>query len=484
VTDRYCLAAAICAVVLVLAGCGREEPRDPAEQAKQPPVLASASWPNVLLITLDAVRADHLHCYGYARETSPRIDQLAAEGARFEAAISAAPWSLPTHASIFTSLIASIHGCQDSRHRLPKPHLTLAERLKTTDFATAGFVSSPYLDPVFGLSQGFETYVDCGAAPAGPDASAPDEATSPRVVAAAREWLQNNTRRPFFMFVNFWDAHFDYTPPPPFDTRFDPDYEGNLTGVGFLTNPRVHPDMPEEDLDHLIALYDGEIAWVDQHVGALLDAFLAAGLLDSTIVILTSSHGTAFFEHDHKGHRNSLFDEVIRVPLVIRAPGRVPRGQRYPQQVRSIDLFPTVTDLLRIPAPDLMGRSLAPLFVGETIDVRGKETAVSELALPGQTLAAYRQPDRKTIFNVEINRGAVYDLAADPGELAALTDPESPTFRAARADTYWSRNVFAREFEDRYREPPGLAELPEQVLKRLDALGYVNGEPPVEPPAP
>jgi arylsulfatase A-like enzyme len=484
VSNRFRTVSAICLATLLFSGCGQEDRPDPADEAKQPPVFASRSWPNVLLITVDSVRADHLHCYGYARKTSPQIDQLAAEGALFEAAISASPWSLPTHVSMFTSLIASIHGCQDGRHRLPQSHTTLAEVLKSAGFATAGFVSNPYLDRVFGLSQGFDDYVDCGSAAYAEGASENDEMTSPATVAAVQSWLQKNTRRPFFMFVNFWDAHFDYTPPAPFDAKFDPDYAGNLTGAGFMSDPRINPDMAEEDLEHVIALYDGEIAWVDLHVGAVLDAFKAAGLLDSTIVILTSSHGTAFFEHKLKGHRHSLYDETIHVPLIVRWPNRVPAGRRYPEQARSIDIFPTITDLLRMPPLGVMGRSLAPLFVGRSIDVRGKETAVSEVKLPGDTLAAYRQRDRKTIFSTERNGGSVFDLTADPGELAALTDPDSPTVKGAEADTYWSRNVFPKEFRSRYPAPKEIGELPARVLERLNALGYVNGEPPRDMPAP
>ncbi|MBU0616212.1 MAG: sulfatase, partial [Planctomycetes bacterium] len=285
-TDRLCRIAAICFAALALAGCGQEERPDPAEQAKQPPVFASRDWPNVLLITIDSLRADHLHCYGHSKETSPRIDQLAAEGALFEAAISAGPWSLPTHASIFTGLAASIHGCQDAKHRLPGPHTTLAGLLKSTGFATVGFVSSPYLDPVFGLSQGFDDYVDCGSPPAAQDTTHTSEATSPAIAGAAQDWLRKNTRRPFFMFVNFWDTHFDYTPPPPFDTRFDPDYEGTATGRDFIFDPAINAQMPRRDLEHLIALYDGEIAWTDMHVGKILGELDALGLRDSTLVVL------------------------------------------------------------------------------------------------------------------------------------------------------------------------------------------------------
>ena len=473
----------ICLTALLLPGCGQEDRPDPAEAAKQPAVFADRSWPNVLLVTIDSLRADHLHCYGYPRETSPRIDQFAAEGALFEAAITSSSWTLPAHASIFTGLAASVHGCEDAKHRLPGGHVTLAERLKSTGFATAGFVSSPYLDPVFGLGQGFGSYVDCTSPLPADELAMTYGATSPTVVAAVQAWLRQNTERPFFMFVNFWDAHFDYVPPPPFDTKFDPDYEGTITGEQFLTNPKVDGNMPPRDLEHLRALYDGEVAWVDAHFGMILDTFASAGLLDSTIVILTSSHGTAFFEHRQKGNRTSLYDEVIRVPLIMRHPARVPVGKRYQEQARSMDLLPTVTDLLGMPTAGLMGRSLTPLFVGKSIDVRGKETAISELTVFGRTLLAFRQPERKTIFSVAMDRGAVYDLVADPGELAALTDPESPTVKAARADTTWSQG-FLEAYRQRYPRPPEIPELPARVLEKLSALGYIDGELPESPPTP
>lgn len=483
VTVRLCQLFIFCIVFLFVTGCGQEDRPDPAEEAKQPAVLADRNWPNVLLITIDSLRPDHLHCYGYPKETSPRIDRFAAEGALFEAAISSSSWTLPAHASMFTGLAASVHGCTDARHQLPGSHSTLTKRLKNTGFVTIGAVSSPFLTPVSGLAQGFDKYIDCTTPLSSDDLEKTRGATSPTIVTVIQGWLHQNTQRPFFMFINFWDAHFDYTPPPPFDTKFDPDYVGNITGEQFLTDPKINPDMPERDLEHLQALYDGEIAWVDTHFGIILDMLKAADLLDSTIVILTSGHGTAFFEHDLKGHRNSLYDEVIRVPLIIRYPDRVPAGKRYKQQARGMDLLPTITDLLGMPTPNLMGRSLAPLFVDRSIEIRGKETAISELTVHGHSLRSFRQPDRKTIFYVDRDRGMVFDLVADPGELAALADPESPTVQGAHADTTWSRG-FLKAFRQRYPRAPEIPELPARVREQLSALGYVDGEPPAPAPAP
>ena len=476
---RFILTVCLGLLAAFPCGCGQEDRPDQADKAKRPDVLIDSDWPNVLLISLDSVRADHLGCYGYDRETSPRIDQLASEGALFETSISASSWTLPTHASLFTGLATSIHGLVDMQHQLDNSHITLAKDLKSAGYAAVGFVSSPLLQPVFGLAQGFDGYYRCLSPVPKDEKSIAANATSPTVLAAVNGWLSQNTHKPFFMFVNLWDAHFDYTPPAPFDTRFDPDYRGAVNGRGFLTDPRINKDMPERDLEHLIALYDGEIAWVDAHVGLLLDMFKSAGLLDTTIVVLTSSHGTAFFEHDLKGQRNALYDELIKVPLIIRYPQSVPAGKRYAEQARTIDLYPTISDLIGMAVPAVMGRSLAPLFKGESIDTRGGiETALSELVVHGQRIQAIRHPQRKTIFFLETDGGIVFDLVADPGELSAVSDAESPVVKGARADTVWTQKIFLAQFRGKYPPAQPLSGLPPGILEKLNALGYVEGQLP------
>lgn len=492
-TVRVSRITPICIAVLVLAGCGQEDRPDPAEAAKRPALLADRTWPNVLLISIDSLRPDHLHCYGYPKETSPHLDQLAREGARFENVISSSSWSLPAHGCMFTGLVDSIHGCTDASRRVRGVHYTLAERLKDVGYATAGFFSGPYLHPAFGLAQGFETYVDCMSYPEPNDQSADAsgtaedaasgetdgrDVTSPKIVEEVRGWLEDNTRRPFFMFVHMWDVHFDYTPPPPYDTRFDPDYTGKLTGVRFLSDPRINPEMPQRDLEHLLGLYDGEIAWTDEHFGQIVDEFRTRELLNSTIVIVTSGHGTAFFEHELKGHRNSLYDEVVRIPLIIRYPARILPEQRYEQQVRMIDLLPTVIDMLGMPSANLlMGQTLAPLFAGGSTE--RDEPAISELLVPKHKLRSFRRPDRKTLWRILPDTGTVYDLSADPGELAPLqeNDRSSPTAKAARADVYWSRK-FLKSFRERYPQPPKTAELPAELVQKLQSLVSDHAVPP------
>ena len=443
--------------------------------------------PNVLLISIDSLRADHLGCYGYGRRTSPRIDALAAEGALFEQAISTTSWTLPAHAALLTGLADSVHGCTDTDKPLVPGRITLAERLAEHGYATAGFFSGPYLHPVFGLSQGFETWVDCTSYAGfndqraqetgtieGPDVwrRANDDVTNPTVLREVAAWLRGSRREPFLAFVHLWDVHFDFVPPPPYDTLFDPDYAGEMTGRDFFFDPRIAPGMPERDLEHLIALYDGEIAWTDHHVGAILDLLGELGLADDTLVVLTSDHGTAFFEHGQRAHRNGLFDELVHVPLVLRLPGAVPAGARVPDQVSSIDVVPTVLELLGLGVPDdVMGRSLVPALRGEASD----QLAVSELLTLGQELRSFRREGRKLIVDERTHLGRVYDLERDPGEQRGVARADEPAVRAAREDQRQGM-LWLDQWRALLPATAGEARIPEGVLDQLKDLGYVGDE--------
>ncbi len=481
--------------------------RQPAE----PPItVGGTSRPNVLLISVDMLRPDHLGCYGYGRSTSPRIDRLAAEGALFENAISSTSWTLPAHAALFTGLADSVHGCVDTDRRLAENRRTLAERLRDAGYATVGFFSGPYLHPVFGLGQGFEQYVDCTSY-AGLNARTADETgrvdgtavsdashadvTNPQVYQKVSNWLRANRRRPFFMFVHMWDVHFDFIPPPPYDRKFDPDYRGSVSGKNFLFDVAVNASMPKRDLEHLIALYDGEIAWTDEHIGRILDDLDALGLRESTVVVLISDHGTEFFEHGLKAHRQSLYDEVIRIPLIVRYPGRIEPGRRHAAQVRMIDVLPTIMNLAGLDEPvDVMGQSLVPLFSGA--ELRRDTLAISELFCDSrrltpdgrwerkdprfsiqQRLRSYRRVDRKLINDLNRQRADLFDLRADPGEQKPLVDHPATVLRDAEQGRAWLK-AFMQAW------PAGDTEsaIPPELLAKLKSLGYVGGdEEPDEP---
>ncbi len=390
-----------------------------------------ADRPDVVLISIDSLRADHLGCYGYARDTSPTLDALAADGVRFENAVSTTSWTLPSHAAMFTGLYDSTHGLVDNGLRLADAHETLAERLAAAGYHTAGFFGGPYLHPTFGLAQGFEVYESCMTTV---DAALPEadvraesrardgrshvDVTGPRTLEAVRGWAADLDERPVFLFVHLWDVHYDFLPPPEYVERFDPDYEGDLTGEGFLDNPRIAPGMPRRDYEHLLALYDAEIRFTDDVLKGILDALDAAGRLDGALVVVTADHGEEFLEHGRKGHQKTLFEEVVRVPLIVRGAGVAAPGTVRPEQVRLVDLVPTVLDVAGLGAPDdVQGRSLAPLLRGESL---AEEPALLELLADGRAFRALRTNDGKVISYAPTPPRRYYDLRGDPGEQRSL----------------------------------------------------------------
>jgi arylsulfatase A-like enzyme len=484
---RTFLPALIALAAMVIAGCGRTD----NDAGPEPTFTADASSPNVLVISIDMLRPDHVSCYGYGRPTSPRLDAFAAQGALFENAISSTSWTLPAHAALFTGLADSVHGCTDTDKRLDPSRHTLAERLRAAGYATAGFFSGPYLHPVFGLGQGFDSYVDCTSyarrslkivaergTTEGRDLmlASHGDITNPTVYRNVNDWLVANDKRPFFLFIHMWDVHFDFIPPPPYDTMFDPDYDGVVDGRNFFFSDRINPDMAQRDLDHVLALYDGEIAWTDMHVGKILDDLEALGLADSTLVIILSDHGTEFFEHHNKGHRQTLYDEVIRIPMMIRFPGRIEPGQRFAEQVRIIDVLPTVLDFAGAPAPDdVMGQSLVPLLTGGTL--ARDNLAVSELYSVGVKLRSFRRNGRKLLENELNDKVYLFDLADDPGEQRPLTDIDAPVqwVRDMLDDARLGRQ-WLTEFRNSMPEATATSDIPDDLRRQLESLGYLGGE--------
>ena len=482
-TRTHPILTAIALALLLPCGCERKGgggAERPIEEVR----------PNVVLISVDTLRADHLSCYGYERATSPRIDQLAAEGALFETAISSTSWTLPAHAALFTGLADSVHGCLDDNQRLDGRRVTLAERLRDAGYQTVGFFSGPFLHPVFGLSQGFDEYVDCTSFAewsskrttsgeplvegGGAMRRAAADVTNATVYGRVRDWLRSEHRQPFFMFIHMWDVHADYIPPPPYDRQFDPDYKGPVTGRNVFFDESINAQMPARDIAHLVALYDGEIAWTDYHVGMIMDELDALKLRDSTIVVLLSDHGEEFFEHGGKDHRRTLYDEVIHIPLIIRMPGRVPARGRFSEQARMIDVLPTILELANVTPPKvIMGQSLVPLFKGEKLP--DDTLALSELYSVGRKLRSFRRNEYKLIFDERRQRGLVFDLLADPGEKTVLADPDNATVRLALGDMRQGLKWLS-DFIKIVGAADGTSpELPNSLRQHLETLGYIGG---------
>lgn len=376
--------------------------------------------PNVLLVSLDSTRHDLLSCYGRvprhapSRPTSPNIDRLAGEGVRFARAYATSSWTLPSHVALMTGQPDLVHGVEFDELSLHESRPLLAELLHGNGYRTAGFYSGPYLSPTYGFGRGFERYEACyGDALAAAleaqerataalenvdrsDRARMDEALARANEAAARaEALSHQDvsslgvtdavldelaaaredSRPWFVFAHYFDPHYDYVPPAPHDGRFDPEYGGAVDGRDFLSNPAVsvtdpQPNRPkhrrrtisDRDLEHVLALYEGELEWTDRQVGRILDDLRAHGELDDTVVVVLSDHGDEFFEHGNIGHRRTLFEEVLRVPLVLRYPAGLPAGITSDAVASIHDVPATVLELVGIDAPDgLLSRSLVPL---------------------------------------------------------------------------------------------------------------------------
>jgi arylsulfatase A-like enzyme len=350
--------------------------------------VAAANSPNVLLVVLDTVSAAHLGSYGYSRDTSPHLDALAQEGALFEQNYSAAPWTLPSHASIFTGLHPNTHHTGWEKPRLSdgvatvgtlayNDYQTLAEELSMLGYDTCGVSEKAWLSAESGLSQGFESYWDYSTLQLqdsfflyrafqryrkklGIPLPKPIDKGGAKVVDRALAWLDGDRARdesrPFFLFMNLNEAHDPYEPPQEFWSKFLPentpieDTQPPALRSDVLLHREVLQGISEISPQQMAlyeALYDAEIFYQDTLLGRLFDGLQALGLKEDTLIIVTADHGEEFGEIDHRvGHQLSLSDRLLHVPLIMRFPALIPAGRRVPSLSSSIDIFPTILEIL------------------------------------------------------------------------------------------------------------------------------------------
>ena len=327
---------------------------------------------DICIILVDSLRADHLGCYGYGRDTSPAVDAFAEDAVRFDQAIASGSWTQPSIMSMMASVPADVH----QRVHWGRPHstnvVTLAETLQKAGYQTVGLVANPMTNRKYGFARGFDFYDDWSLTGA-PDATTGDiarqTAQGAKLTRLAQDWIERRRvpEMPLFLFVHYIDVHWDYLPPPPFNRMFAPDPIPPPRDIWNLGRASV----PEAARRRSVAAYDGEIRYTDSCISNLLATLEASPRGKDTIVVICSDHGESFWERGVASHGNGLYEEEIRVPLIIRpacgdgapAPGRV-----VTQQVGLIDLAPTLTDLVDVPAPtNWVGRSLAPALRGETL---------------------------------------------------------------------------------------------------------------------
>ena len=397
---------------------------------------------NLLLITVDALRPDHLGTYGYQRPTSPVIDSLAARATLFEHCIAQANCTELSMGALFTSLYPSMHAVRREGHiasRLPEGIETLAEVMRDAGLQTVGLMSNPYLKREWGLTQGFDgvdefhdSYLDLmpmrymlrlGLVPTPKRIPGTQIPRAEVVVDRAIDFLAQAHERPFFLFVHFMDVHHPYFPPHPYQDAFRSPGASETLPERLWTKRwsvfNMLPDNPDalarSDLLRVIDLYDGAIRYVDDQLGRLLGELDRLGLAENTLVILSADHGDEFLEHGDIFHKSPfLYDELVHVPLVIRSP-EIKNARRVDRIVRHIDLMPTAMEVFDLPTgKSLQGQSLMPLLTG--LEEWSPVAAFSQ----SYQFIAMRTPGHKLMYDLANSRGYCFDLLADPNETQNL----------------------------------------------------------------
>jgi len=409
----------------------------------------------VILVSIDTLRRDHVGAHGYPRPTTPRLDALARGGILCEDAVSTSSWTLPAHLSMLTSVDPGAHGGTDMTHGFNRRVPTLPSLLRKAGFATQAVTSHLYVSAVYGLDDGFDNL------------DFRQDRRAAEVADRAIDILDRVGDRPFLLFLHLYDPHWHYDPPEAQRRLFETPYSGTLTGLWQDFSKRDRSNTTAEDLDHLRALYDGEIRYTDDELGRVLDHVKARGLDRGTLVIVTSDHGEEFLEHGSWEHQKTLYEEVIRVPLVVNGPGVSPR--REPAQASLLDVMPTILAWAGLPASSTQqGRSLlAPMgereTYGETDHTADHTRKVFLRGGAGRSKAIL-----SLIPDGSLLRCEWYDLASDPGE----SKDAAPSLAAAdaaraRAIQRW------RDARGRGGPAPAVQLTPEQ-RERLRALGYVT----------
>jgi len=460
---------ALLAILASLVSCGGEEPKV-----------------NVLLIVMDTVRYDALSARYGDQSLTPNIDSLAEEGVTFSRTFSTAPWTLPSHGSIFTGLFPFQHHAVMSNLYLSSSFITLAEAFKSADYRTAGFSCNPWIARMTQMDQGFDLFEELfkGERPF---------SGSTETTEKAIHWMTEGSRtKPFFLFINYINAHLPYSPPEDFiaglftenapgpnrRTFSIEEYEEVMVGKKNLT---------AEDLKEIRQLYDAEIRHVDDQLGRLFKTLKEKALLDETVVIITSDHGEHMGENSFLGHDFSIHHALIRVPLVIRFPAHFPGGRTVKTNVSLVDIYPTlisVTGLNPSLLAGLPGRNLLTLIDGPAADE--KDAFLAEYHKPRQLIQSYWQPRHPEYDFSKWNLGYkvlirgpykfvfrddgqeyLYDLEADPGEEKNLAADKPAFCKTFREQLFEILRKEGRTLREETILPD------EETREKLHALGYL-----------
>jgi len=442
---------------------------------------------NVILISMDTVRADHLSAYGYARKTSPNVDRLARQSAIFEEAISQSSWTLPAHGAMMTGLYPGRLGVAHypAQRRLPDGPTTLAQSFKNAGYATGGFTGGGFVSGHFGFDRGFDVY-------------ASDGRRFEHNSQAAMTWLQQNRDRRFFMFFHGYDAHRPYYSSPSDKVLMDIPEQSPAVRRGYCLRGRRNKPEPAQ-LDELLRYYDAAIHHGDREVGKLLRKIKELNLQDKTVILITSDHGEEFFEHGNCDHVRFLYKEVVHVPLILHVPGLTPVGRRVREVVpASISVARTLLDVTGT-SHNMPGASLVPILKGEyglfNAVYSEANSPIGALGSRGETIAMTTGA-HKLISYVSEGNDEAYDRARDPAEQHVLPESDDAYLNRKTLRAWHDSLVTLPKSSSRFFTPPDDAttkgtgadqsagqpgaddadpeDLPAEIEDQLRALGYLD----------
>ncbi|MEZ4651783.1 MAG: sulfatase [Candidatus Eisenbacteria bacterium] len=507
---RFLLAAAISLICACLgSGCNGGTPEPPAP-------------PNVVLITIESLRSDTVPGTRGGIPVSPAFESIAEEAAVFTDAHAVTSWTLASHASLFTGLYPTSHAATQPLSRLGDSYDTMAEILGDRGYQSAGFVSGPYLRAEYNLSQGFEHYdeelataLSARTDESGVTPAAHRDVTSPGMLEKLTRFLtgERDPERPLFLFAYFWDPHYDYIPPSPYDTLFvGPEcvpvdlsqYEASTLGEGDIAPgqggiaPGQGGNAPSQggiapgqggiapgELAYVLSQYYGEIRWTDWHLGRLVDLLESEDLWESSLVIVTSDHGEEFFDHGNKGHKKGLYVETVQVPLAVKFPKGAGGNADWLTGVQDrlvslVDVLPTVLEVTGTESRDpLPGRSLLapPRTAEEPIfyELDSVHYAVGDPTLSQRTSEKWygiREGDHKLIVVPSAKRVGLYDVVADPGERQDLAPRDAATAR--RLMVHMTDGFQVMTNLGQLYVAGGEAQLSPEAKEQLRSLGYIR----------
>lgn len=431
-------------------------------------ILRKSNRPNIIVIVVDSLRSDHVGCYGYERQTTPNIDLFAKDAVLFQNAVASAPWTSPSTASLLTSQYPSTLGIYDKPVAMYPEFPILTEMLKEDGYATCGVISSVTLTSKMGFGRGFDRYAEVTQ-------FRHDGASSPAVTGAAISFLRENDKEPFFLFVHYFDPHYDYLFHPRYD--FYPGYDGNLKSgepISVLWSKRHN--MTEDDVRYLNALYDSEIAFTDSYIGLLLKELKRLNLYDDSLILFTSDHGEEFMERGWIGHSITLYQELIHVPMLLR----LPQGGSHTVEtsVGQIDFMPTILDYLGIEIPagaegrpwdlDAPERIKERPIFSETFNPQSRR--VEQLA--PIALRSVISGGHKLILDQINNTMQIYDITKDRDERMNLALDSAGRYSGLERIMHtWLETMMPKEKSDGETDHSEL--FTEEQLEQLEALGYL-----------